>query len=58
MIYGYARVSSKDQNLDKQLTELNNFVVDIIYSDKVSGKDFYRTMYQKLKKTTYWLLSQ
>ena len=50
MIYGYARVSTKEQNLDRQIIELKNFGVDKIYSDKVSGKDFDRTMYQRLKK--------
>ena len=55
MIYGYARVSSKDQNLDRQLEEFkkwekeNNQTIDLIYSDKESGKNFERKSYQKLK---------
>lgn len=55
MIYGYARVSSKDQNLDRQLEEFkkwekeNNQTIDMIYSDKESGKNFERKSYQKLK---------
>lgn len=49
LIYGYARVSSKDQNLDRQLVELQKYT-DKIYSDKESGKDFERTNYKKLIK--------
>ena len=51
MIYGYARVSSTDQNLDRQLAVLNTFNCDAIYTDKMSGKDFNRDEYQKLKET-------
>ena len=52
MIYGYARVSTKDQNLDRQLIELKNFGIKNknIYTDKESGKDFSRLNYQKLRK--------
>lgn len=51
MIYGYARVSSKDQKLDRQIAELLNFGVasENIILDKQSGKDFERTNYQILK---------
>ena len=51
MIYGYARVSSKDQKLDRQIADLLNFGVSIenIVVDKQSGKDFERTNYKKLK---------
>lgn len=49
MIYGYARVSSTDQNLDRQLEVLKGFNCDVIYTDKMSGKDFNREGYQKLK---------
>lgn len=51
MIYGYARVSSKDQKLDRQLIELENFGIEPenIYCDKQSGKNFDRTNYQILK---------
>ena len=39
-IYGYARVSSKDQNLDRQIVELTKSVdVKYISTDKQSGKD-------------------
>lgn len=49
MIYGYARVSSIDQNLDRQLETLKGFNCDVVYTDKMSGKDFNRDEYQKLK---------
>ena len=37
--YGYARVSAKDQNLDRQIIALGDFPVrkDKIYADKASG---------------------
>ena len=50
-IFGYARVSSTDQNLDRQLQALTEYGVnerDII-TDKVSGKDFNRSGYKALK---------
>ena len=47
-IYGYARVSSKDQNENWQLDALKNFGVEKIFIDKQSGKDFNRPQYQKL----------
>ena len=51
MIYGYARVSAKDQKLDRQLVELKSFGVkeNNIYCDKQSGKNFERENYQALK---------
>lgn len=51
MIYGYARVSAKDQKLDRQLVELKSFGVkeNNIYCDKQSGKNFERKNYQALK---------
>lgn len=49
MIFGYARVSSKEQNLDRQLIELQK-ITDKIYCDKMSGKDFERKEYRKLIK--------
>ena len=52
-VYGYARVSSKDQNLDRQLVELVKFVEpEFIWSDKMSGKDTDRTEYQILRKVS------
>lgn len=37
MIYGYARVSSKDQNQDTQFAALFKFGVDEIVNEKISG---------------------
>lgn len=50
MNYGYARVSTISQNLDRQLDELLKVGIDEkhIYTDKESGKDFNRTNYKKL----------
>ena len=50
MIYFYARVSSKDQNLARQLEEAKNYKqIDKVFCDKQSGKDFDRSEYQKMK---------
>lgn len=50
MKYGYARVSSQDQNLERQTQEFIKFGIAKrnIYADKKSGKDFERTAYLKL----------
>lgn len=52
MQYGYARVSSKDQKLDRQIESLKKAGVDRskIFIEKVSGKNFERKEYQKLIK--------
>lgn len=42
MIVGYARVSSIDQNLDRQTTQLNAHGVQRLITDKMSGKDLHR----------------
>ena len=49
--YGYARVSSKDQNEARQIKALIDNGVDesFIFIDKQSGKDFNREQYQILK---------
>lgn len=49
-IYGYVRVSSKDQCEDRQMLALKEHGVDHknIYMDKLSGKDFNRPEYIKL----------
>ena len=50
MIYFYARVSSKDQNLARQLDAAKSYKnVDKVFCDKQSGKNFEREEYQKLK---------
>ena len=48
--YGYARVSTKDQNEARQLIAMQEFGIDEkhIFLDKQSGKDFNRPKYQKL----------
>lgn len=49
-IYGYVRVSSKDQNEDRQMIALTKFPVlkENIFMDKISGKDFNRPEYRRL----------
>lgn len=46
--YGYARVSSKDQNLDRQIDALMAAGVEKIYQDKASGKNFNRKDWNNL----------
>lgn len=48
--YGYVRVSTKEQNEDRQMIALSRWGVleDDIYMDKLSGKDFNRPQYRKL----------
>lgn len=48
MIYGYIRVSTKDQNEDRQIIALREFGVDKLYLEKQSGKDFNRPHYRML----------
>lgn len=52
MIYGYIRVSTKEQNEDRQLIAIIEKGVKQknIYMDKQSGKDFNRTEYQRMLK--------
>ena len=44
--YGYVRVSSLDQNEERQMVEMRNIGIpeENIYKDKQSGKDFNRPM--------------
>ena len=51
MMYGYARVSTKEQNEQRQIEALISYGVDKkkIKTDKASGKDFNRGNYQLLK---------
>lgn len=50
--YGYVRVSTKDQNEDRQLEAMKQLEIleKNIYVEKISGKDFNRPVYQKLVK--------
>lgn len=51
-IYGYVRVSTTDQNTERQRQELlqQGIAPKDIYTDKLSGKDFQRPHYQKLRR--------
>ena len=51
-MYGYIRVSTKEQNEDRQRLAMEEFGVPErqIYMDKQSGKDFDRPGYRKLVK--------
>ena len=51
-IFGYARISSADQNLARQIEAFKEFKIDErdIFLDKQSGKDFDREQYLLLKK--------
>lgn len=50
-VFGYARVSSKEQNEERQLVAFKEYDIDErdIYIDKQSGKDFNREQYSTLK---------
>jgi len=56
MKYGYIRVSTKEQNIDRQFSAMKkeNIEMKQIYIDKASGKDFnrkrYRALMRKLKE--------
>lgn len=49
-VYGYARVSSRDQNLNRQLDALSAYGVEPanVFADRASGKDFDRPQYREL----------
>jgi DNA invertase Pin-like site-specific DNA recombinase len=55
-IYGYIRVSTKEQNNDRQHESLKQYALDnnikytTIFEDKCSGKDLKRTKYKSLKE--------
>lgn len=53
IMYGYARVSSKEQNLRRQLDAFADFGIDAayVYADKASGKNFNRPAWKKLANT-------
>lgn len=52
ILIGYARVSTINQNEDRQIQELIKYGVEEkhIYIDKQSGKDFHRPSYMKMLK--------
>ena len=51
-IYGYVRVSTREQNEDRQLAALTQYDIPEgnLYMDKLSGKDFLRPAYRKLMR--------
>ncbi|MBQ6482242.1 MAG: recombinase family protein [Anaerolineaceae bacterium] len=51
-IYGYARVSTAEQHVDRQIKALleNGIPKDHIFVDKLSGKDFNRPQWKKLRR--------
>lgn len=51
--YAYVRVSTKEQNVDRQILALKEYDIPScnIYCDYQSGRDFKRPQYQKLLKT-------
>ena len=52
MIYAYIRVSTRTQNIARQLEDIKQFDLSSknIFIDKESGKDFNRKNYQRLVK--------
>lgn len=50
--YFYARVSTRDQNLERQLEAARSYKeqIDCVFADKQSGKNFERAQYQKMKE--------
>lgn len=52
MTYGYIRVSTRDQNEDRQLAALSAYDIPErnLFMDKQSGKDFNRPAYRRLIK--------
>ena len=47
-VYGYVRVSTKEQREDRQVVALEEYGVDKVFMDKQSGKDFKRPAYCQL----------
>jgi len=48
MIFGYARVSKREQNLALQINALKNASCEEIYQEKVSGRILHRAEFDKL----------
>lgn len=49
MLIGYCRVSTNEQNLDRQIESLKKYGCERIYCDKATGKSFDRPEYLRLK---------
>lgn len=52
MKYGYVRVSSKEQNIDRQMTAMKEHGVakETIFIDKATGKNFNRKGYKRMMR--------
>ena len=52
MRYGYVRVSSKDQNIARQMSAISDYGIEkkYIFIDRESGKDFERKNYRRMLK--------
>lgn len=50
MKIGYARVSTNEQNLDRQIIELKEYQAEEIFTDKASGKDSNRQGFKRMLK--------
>ena len=50
MLIGYCRVSTRDQDLTRQIESLKEYGCEKIYADKATGKNFNRPEYTKLKE--------
>jgi len=57
IIIGYARVSTVEQNLDRQIDALQNFGIDELYQEKMTGTKAHRPELEKsqtsIKKGRY-----
>ena len=49
MMIGYARVSSKDQNIERQTKDLKEYGCEKIFTEKMSGKDFSRPVFREVR---------
>lgn len=58
--YGYVRVSTVEQNIDRQIIEMHRFGIadKYIFIDKISGKDFNRPRYKSLRRTELYPYKQ
>ena len=50
MKFGYARVSTQEQELDRQIDALNNYGVDQIFTEKMTGTKAHRPQLDKLRE--------
>lgn len=49
MRYAYIRVSTREQHLDRQIEAIKEYRPDEVFADKLSGKNFDRPEYHRLK---------